>query len=83
MKRRFAIVVLMLVVGGFLGLWFRSIETPRDLEIKLQGRTIREWLNEVEIGEGALSDTDADVRLAATQALASLRQSASRSGLDR
>lgn len=52
MKRRFAIVVLMLaVIGGFLGLWWtRSTKAQGNSEIKLQGRTTLEWLSQVEIG---------------------------------
>ena len=52
MKRRFAIVVLILVViGGFLGLWWtRSTKAQGNSEIKLQGRTTLEWLSQVEIG---------------------------------
>ena len=54
MKRRFAIVVLTVIVVGGLGwsYWGYPARTQRKVQATLQGRTIGEWLSQVEIGGG-------------------------------
>ncbi len=67
MKRRFAIAVLILmVVGGGGWLYWGYPTTPqRKVLTTLQGRTIREWLSQVEIG-GGLNEPNQALEVLAT-----------------